>query len=237
MTHDLLREVGSTGGYELSDDQLERLERYLELLQRDRDRLDLTAIRNPGELVRRQVGESLALLRVVEEFGLPAGSRLTDIGSGGGAPGIPIAIARPDLDPVLIEASTIKAAWLSETVEELDLRAAVLAIRAEEAGRQPDQRAQSDAVVAKAVAPLRALLELSIPLLRTGACLFAPKGSRLDDELEQAADALDVLAAAVVDRRPLSPFDRGPVVLIVRKLAATAERFPRSPAAIGKRPL
>lgn len=235
MTHDLLREVVPSAGYELDEEGLGLLERYLELLERDRERLDLTAIRDRQELVRRQVGESLALLRMIEEVGLSQGARLTDVGSGGGVPGIPIAIARPDLDIVLIESSTRKAEWLVATCEQLGIKASVLPVRAEQAGRDPRHRESADAVVAKAVAPLPTLLEMTIPLLKPGACLFAAKGSQLDQELVQSASALQALAAEVVIRKPLSAIGPVPVVLVVRKLAVTAHRFPRSPAAVRKR--
>ena len=128
MTHDSLRQVVRSAEFDLDDERLGLLEHYLELLERDRERLDLTAIRDHDELERRQVGESLALLGVVEGLGLPKGARLTDVGSGGGVPGIPIAIARPDLDLVLIESSTRKG-----------LRSSVSRDSSESASRWPEK--------------------------------------------------------------------------------------------------
>jgi 16S rRNA (guanine527-N7)-methyltransferase len=237
MAHDFLKKVIADAGYDLGDDRIEAMARYLERLERDRERFDLTAIREPGELARRQVGESLALLVIAEELGLSPGARLSDVGSGGGAPGIPIAIARPDLEVILIESSTRKAAWLSEIVGSLRLHASVLPVRAEEAGRDPAYRERSDVVVAKAVAALPTLLELTIPLLKPGGILLAPKGSQLRVELEQSDSALFALGAEVVDRRPLADADRSPVVLIIRKMTGTHDRYPRFTAAIRKRPL
>jgi 16S rRNA (guanine527-N7)-methyltransferase len=235
MAHDLLAAGVKEAGYDLSAEQMRRLRRYIELVERDRERFDLTAIRRRDELVRRQVGESLAMLRVAEENGLAAGARLSDVGSGGGVPGIPIAIARPDLKVVLIEGSTRKAGWLEEACRELEIEVEVVALRAEQAGRDVDHRERSDVVMAKAVGRLVILLELAIPLLKTGGLLVAAKGSRLKDEIAEAGSLLDDLSVEIVGQRQIAGRGERPVLVVARKLAATAERFPRSTPALARR--
>ncbi|HEX5940434.1 MAG TPA: 16S rRNA (guanine(527)-N(7))-methyltransferase RsmG, partial [Dehalococcoidia bacterium] len=91
--------------------------------------------------------------------------------------------------------------------------------------------------VARAVATLPALLEMTIPLLRVGGRVYAAKGSRLDQEIELASPALDQLSAEVVSKQPIGDDPDAPVVLVVRKVKPTVQRFPRSSAALRKRSL
>jgi 16S rRNA (guanine527-N7)-methyltransferase len=237
MTHDLVVQAVRDAGCTLDEGQLRGLTRYIELLARDRQRFDLTGIRRDDELVRRMVGESLKLLRIIERDGLPAGTELADVGSGGGVPGIPIAIARPDVRVALIESRTSKAGWLETAVAELGLQIVVVPSPAEVAGRQPQHRQHYEVVVARAVATLPALLELTMPLLRVGGRVYAAKGSRLDQEIELASPALDQLSAEIMSKHPIGDDPNAPVVLVVRKVKPTAQRFPRSSAALRKRPL
>lgn len=125
---------------------------------------------------------------VVAEL-LPEGSRVVDVGSGAGLPGIPLAIARPDLDLTLLEPMARRVAWLTECVEALDLKVAVVRGRAEE-GPVLDQLSGSDAVTARAVAPLERLTRWCLPLLRPGGLLVALKGESATEELERDAEAV-----------------------------------------------
>ncbi|MBB5806792.1 16S rRNA (guanine527-N7)-methyltransferase [Saccharothrix ecbatanensis] len=125
---------------------------------------------------------------VVAEL-LPEGSRVVDVGSGAGLPGIPLAIARPDLALTLLEPMARRVAWLTECVEALDLDVTVIRGRAEE-GPVLDQLSGSDVVTARAVAPLERLTRWCIPLLRPGGRLVALKGESAAEELERDAEAV-----------------------------------------------
>ncbi|WP_033436288.1 16S rRNA (guanine(527)-N(7))-methyltransferase RsmG [Saccharothrix sp. NRRL B-16314] len=125
---------------------------------------------------------------VVAEL-LPEGSRVVDVGSGAGLPGIPLAIARPDLALTLLEPMARRVAWLTECVEALDLDVNVIRGRAEE-GPVLDQLSGSDVVTARAVAPLDRLTRWCIPLLRPGGRLVALKGESAAEELERDAAAV-----------------------------------------------
>ncbi|WP_158850437.1 16S rRNA (guanine(527)-N(7))-methyltransferase RsmG [Saccharothrix deserti] len=125
---------------------------------------------------------------VVAEL-LPEGSRVVDVGSGAGLPGIPLAIARPDLNLTLLEPMARRVAWLNECVEALDLKITVIRGRAEE-GPVRDQLSGSDVVTARAVAPLERLTRWCLPLLRPGGRLVALKGESAAEELERDAEAV-----------------------------------------------
>lgn len=120
---------------------------------------------------------------------LPQGSRVVDVGSGAGLPGIPLAIARPDLELTLLEPMARRVAWLTEVVETLGLSVTVVRGRAEEAAVR-EQLSGSDVVTARAVAPLERLARWCLPLLRPGGQLLALKGESAAEELERDAQAV-----------------------------------------------
>ncbi|RKT51838.1 16S rRNA (guanine(527)-N(7))-methyltransferase RsmG [Saccharothrix australiensis] len=128
---------------------------------------------------------------VVAEL-LPRNCRVVDVGSGAGLPGIPLAIARPDLDLTLLEPMARRVAWLTEVVDTLGLRVEVVRGRAEEAAVR-ERLSGSDVVTARAVAPLERLAGWCLPLLRPGGRLVALKGESAAEELER--DALAVRRA------------------------------------------
>lgn len=222
-------------GAEPGPDVLQQWGAFLGLLLEANRRTNLTAIRDSEEAWRRHILETVALAARLESG--PAA--VADIGSGGGVPGIPLAILRPDLDLVLIESRSRKAAFLAEACRALGLaRVAVLAERAEAAGRLPDRRERADAVVARAVAPLPVLLELALPLLKTGGRLLAVKGERAQEEVGAAGRALELLGGSVEAIDALLPgTDNRSRLVIVKKTAATPDRYPRAPGTPARRPL
>ncbi|GAA3860282.1 16S rRNA (guanine(527)-N(7))-methyltransferase RsmG [Saccharothrix violaceirubra] len=119
----------------------------------------------------------------------PENSRVVDVGSGAGLPGIPLAIARPDLDLTLLEPMERRVAWLTEVVETLGLNVTVVRGRAEE-GPVRRRLADADAVTARAVAPLERLARWCLPLVRPGGRLVALKGESAADEVERDAEAV-----------------------------------------------
>jgi 16S rRNA (guanine527-N7)-methyltransferase len=129
---------------------------------------------------------------VVAEL-IPADSTVADVGSGAGLPGIPLAIARPDLEVVLIEPSLRRSTFLQETVSELGLdRVSVLRARAE----QIHAGTEFDVVTARAVAPLERLASWTLPLLRPAGRLLAIKGQSVSEELRESAASLAKMSAA-----------------------------------------
>jgi len=163
-----------------------------------------------------------------------------DLGTGAGIPGIPVKIVRPDLEITLLEATGKKARFVEETVKELGLSGAhVIHGRAEEMAREPAHRESYGLALARAVGPLRMLVELALPFLRIGGCLAAPKGSGAAREVREAARALAECGGTVERVGPLDVPGPGPkpMLVLVRKTAATPERYPRRTGAPRKRPL
>lgn len=224
---------------DLSPRQAEAFQTYLDLLLAERKRAALTALAHRETIQRRHFLESLALLRALEEAGA-LGPTAIDIGTGAGFPGLPIKIVRPELALTLVEATGKKAAFLQRLVERLGLEGVtVVHGRAETLAHDPAHRGAYHLALARAVAPLPTLVELALPFLRLGGYLAAPKGSGAHREVEEAAAALRACAGAVELVRPLDLPGGGPapLLVLVRKVGETPERFPRRPGIPGKRPL
>jgi len=226
----------------LTDAQKLKLEAYLEQLLSATQEMNLTAIVEREEAWNRHIVESLRLLPLLEvELGASHGQermqaqRLIDVGSGGGLPGMVIAIMRPDLAVTLLEATEKKARFLERTGKLLGLaNLSVISERAEDAARPGSALRESfDMVTARAVAPLRVLLELTVPFLRVSGLLVAVKGERAESELTDAQVALKLLGTRLESslRQPTA------TVLRLRKSQPTPAKYPRRPGEPKRNPL
>lgn len=224
---------------DLTPGQIADFDVYLEELMAHRSRAALTSLTDVEAVQRRHFLESLALLRALEKAGVFA-SPAIDIGAGAGFPGLPMRIARPDLALSLIEATGKKAAFLEGLVERLGLDGVtVVRARAEELAHDAAHRAAYGLALARAVAPLPTLVELSLPFLRVGGYLATPKGSATSHEVVDAAAALQACGGRVELLQPLDVEGPGPapIMVLVRKVAETPDRYPRRPGVPAKRPL
>lgn len=169
-------------------------------------RLEVFATRvqeSPHNLVSRRAREELRTRHVPECVAfartLPSGgARVLDLGSGGGFPGLVVAICRPDLEVHLLDATAKKTGFLQEVSEELDLGCTVHTGRAEDLAATSGLRGSFDVVTARAVAPLDRLIGWSLPFLRRNGLLYAMKGDRWAEELTAAVPVMERLGAAVV---------------------------------------
>lgn len=222
----------------VSAHELDLLSAYLSLLLDTNRRVNLTAVRDRAAAWRRHIVDSLTLLPLLQD--LSPGSRLIDVGSGGGLPGVPLAITRPDLRVTLLEATGKKARFLETCRRQLPLpNLAVLNARAEEAGQAPSHRERYDLATVRALGPLAELLEYTLPLVRVGGRVLAMKGPAVGQELQAAKHALAELGAGhadVFDAYPPS-FAIDSVIVQVTKSRATPRRYPRAPGIPRRRPL
>ncbi|GAC1302453.1 MAG: 16S rRNA (guanine(527)-N(7))-methyltransferase RsmG [Vulcanimicrobiaceae bacterium] len=212
----------------VSDPVRERLQRYAAALLARNATTNLTAARSP-DAVAEHVRDSLALAPFVRE-------PLIDIGSGGGFPGIPLAIAT-GFRLVLVESVAKKAAFLTAIVAELELSVTVVCGRAEDLGRDAAYRARFASATARAVAGVTTVLELTVPLLEIGGVALLQRGTYDAAERIAAADAALVLGVTLEAEIPTPgpPDERR--LLIARKTDATSPRFPRRAGIPAKRPL
>ena len=235
----ILEEGARELGVELSQHQLEQFHRYYEILTDWAERVSLTAVKDAEGVQRRHFLESAGLLPVLEDEGLSLKDRsLIDVGSGAGIPGIPLKILEPSLQLTLVEAKQRKSEFLSALLPEIGLEdVTVITRRAEELGHNPQHREQYNFAVAKALAPLRTLTELTLPFLVMGGQLLAPKGKEAEKEVEEADVALETLKGSIRAVAPIPLADKHQKVVIVDKDLPTPPRFPRRPGMPAKRPL
>jgi len=210
--------------------------RYLALLLERNARVNLTAITDPVEVAAKHFVDALT----VETIWHPQpGDRVIDIGTGGGIPGIPLAIRHPEVAFTLNDSTRKKVVFLDEVASALPLpNVYPLWARAEELGRKPEDRGRFNAVFARAVAHLGLLIEYALPLLKTGGMLIAMKGPAGEEEVAQSAPALQALNGEVSELRRLTVAGAGERLLIViRAVAPAPEKYPRDAGVMKKRPL
>lgn len=175
-------------GASVTPETLARLGDFLGRMLAMNEQMNLTAIKEPEAAWERHVLDALTLLPLVAS--VPAGGTLVDIGSGGGIPGIVLAIARPDLHVTLVESTQKKAAFLSAVSAAMGLsNVTVLAERAETLAKS-ELAGTFDVVTARAVARLAALAPLTLPFARPRGVVLLVKGQRADEELAEATQAI-----------------------------------------------
>jgi 16S rRNA (guanine527-N7)-methyltransferase len=208
----------------LDADQHQRLASYLDLLLAANTTMNLTRITDRSAAEVQHVGDSLTLLPHLP----PGPIAVADVGSGGGVPGIPLAIARPDMKIALIESTRKKAAFLQRAVTELGLEnVSVIDQRAEDVG-QSRRRETFDVAIARAVGTLDWLAEWCLPLVKVRGKMLAMKGPRAADEIPTAGKAIKLLGGgdAVVHPADL-PGAENHVIVAIPKLRKTSYRYPR----------
>ncbi len=221
-----------------SEPFFDALEHYVALLLEANGRINLTRVVEPGAVARLHLLDALAALPLLDAL---APARALDLGSGGGIPAMPLAIARPGVAWTLVDSVGRKAKLLRGFADELGLtNVTILAERAETMGRDPAHRERYDVVTARACARLPVLAELALPLLRAGGQLLAWKGplSEADAEVRRGAAVSTMLGGG-----PVRLVDAGHAALgghrfvVVTKLSTTPQRFPRRAGEPARRPL
>ncbi len=163
--------------------------------------------------------------------------RLVDVGSGGGLPGLPLKIARPELAVTLVEVDSGKAAFLVQACARLGLvDVEVVARRAEEVGHDARYRESFDVAVARALAPLPVLVELCLPLVRVGGNLLAQKTDK--EEVPAAQRAIELLGGALQSVSPAPSTARATgTIVVIAKVGPTPSRYPRRSGVPARKPL
>lgn len=221
---------------ELTAQQWEQFERYRQELLDWNERINLTAIKDPEEVLIKHFLDSLSLLMAYDR----PQTRLLDIGAGAGFPGLPLKIVRPAWQVVLLEATGKKVTFLQHVIETLQLKDVVAVHgRAEELAHKPEYRAKFDLVTARAVASLPTLLEYAAPYCRVGGQIILLKKGEIADELargKRAAKEVGVsLKADIVVNLP--GLDDGRRLLVWEQQKKCPAQFPRSGSLMAKKPL
>jgi 16S rRNA (guanine527-N7)-methyltransferase len=224
-------------GFALTAEQVTAFERLAEGLMDWNTRMNLTAVRAPGDIAVKHVLDSMTCLSAVP---FPEGARVLDVGTGAGFPGLALKVLRPDISVAFLDSTRKKLDFVAHATAEMGWTdTAILCGRAEELAHDPAHRETYDIVTARAVAALRILTEFCLPFVRVGGAFLAMKGPAVSEELGTAAAAIARLGGRAESAVPFTlPFDGGErAILPVRKISPSPTDLPRIFRDIKRKPL
>ena len=233
----LIEEAKQLLGMSLTPEQDEQFAIYQRELADWNTRMNLTAITEPEEVRVRHFLDSLSIALVM---GFDPGDEVIDVGTGAGFPGLPLAIAYPDVTITLMDATAKKIHFLEHVVNECGLKNVKLVhARAEDGGNDPTHREQYDVVVARAVARLPSLLEYMLPLAKLGGFCIAMKGETAEEELEDSKRALYMLGgeAKPIEDVYFPQIERTHFLVTVEKVKKTPKIYPRKAGTPTRKPI
>lgn len=236
MFKKMIMDGAAAMGIEMSEEQAAKFEVYHNMLIEANARMNLTRVpEDLREAIDRNYLDCISPMS--KEF--PHVGTAIDVGSGAGFPGIPLSIMMPDTHFVLVDALSKRVGFLKEVIEKLGLNAEAHHLRAEDAARKPELREQFDLATARAVASLNLLSEYLLPFVKADGWMLTLKGPSLDEELKEAAYALEVLGGQSVRTECLSipGRDWDHRCAWIRKVKATPEKYPRKAGQPEKKPL
>ena len=222
-----LQEKAKAMGIKLTAQQADQFQTYMELLLEWNEKINLTAITQPEEVVEKHFLDSLTLLSWGK---LKQGAKVIDVGTGGGFPGLVLKILDPSIRLTLLDSLGKRIDWLQEVCEELGLHDVVcLKGRAEETARQKTHREQYDVAVSRALASMPMLAELCIPYVKPGGLFLAMKSNKTDEEIEAAEPIIQTLGGdkPFVMDYPVPGTDIWHRIVTVAKPRPTPKAYPR----------
>lgn len=207
-------------------------ELYMQLLLEWNEKINLTAITNPDEIMVKHFEDSLTCLK---SGYIKDGYNVADVGTGAGFPGIPVKIGNRSIKLTLIDSLNKRINFLKEVSDRLGLDARCIHIRAEDAGKDNNCRESFDITLSRAVASLSILAEYCLPLLKVGGYMLAMKGKNVEDELEAAKPLIKELGGIVreVQLHTLSDEDITHSIVVIEKVLSTPKRYPRNGKKVG----
>lgn len=235
---------------DLSDKQIDRFEKYFELLVNWNEKMNLTAITEKEEVYSKHFLDSMSLMHAFYELDetdllkkkkLIAGDfSLIDVGTGAGFPGIPLKILFPQSKIVLMDSLGKRVTFLNEVIKDLKLEGiSAIHARAEDLGKDPNYREQFDLCVSRAVANLSGLSEYCLPFVKKGGAFIPYKSEKAEEEIANAKNAIFLLGGTLQKKLDftLPGTDFGRSLIIIEKRQPTSKKYPRKAGLPTKSPL
>jgi len=227
-------------GINLHKEQIKKFSRYLELLIQWNQKINLTSLKTPQEIIIKHFLDSISCIKVINKHINIEGISIIDVGTGAGFPGIPIKIICPSINLSLLEARKKKTKFLEKILEEMNFQQVeILDGRAEAFGKCPNYREKYDIALSRAVAHLNTLSEYCLPLVRVGGLFVAQKGRSYNEEIDKALKIVQFLGGELIGvenvRIPFINQERH--LLIIKKIKVTPLKYPRKEGLPHKRPL
>ena len=216
-------------------EQLEQFFDYMNLLIEWNEKMNLTAIIEPEEIILKHFIDSITILKDIEDE-----SSVVDVGTGAGFPGIPLSIMNPTLKITLVDSLNKRLIFLQEVVNKLNLKnVEIVHARAEEFGQNKKYREKFDIATSRAVANLSTLSEYLIPLVKINGKVISMKASEAEEEINQAKKAIEILGGKIkkIDEFNLLQSDIGRTVITIKKERQTPSKYPRRAGIPSKEPI
>ena len=220
---------------EADDKQLEEFYKYMNLLLEWNEKINLTAITEPNEIILKHFVDCGTILKMLDN-----NSKIIDLGTGAGFPGIPLKILNKELDITLMDSLNKRIIFLDEVIKNLKLdKIKTVHSRAEDLARIKEYRERYDIVLSRAVANLPVLLEYTLPFLKKGGRCICMKGPNIDEEIKNAQKALKVLGGEIekIDTIVLPNSDITRNIITIKKIAQTPKQYPRKAGKPSKEPI
>lgn len=223
----------------LNEEQYGQFMDFYEILVEKNKVMNLTTITEYGEVVRKHFLDSLSIVRVCNfNDEITSESRILDLGTGAGFPGIPLKIAFPQLKIVLADSLRKRILFLDEAIEKLGLKGIeTVHGRAEEMGRDLIYREQFDLCVSRAVANLSSLSEYCLPFVKVGGRFISYKSGEIEAEAGQAQNAVSILGGRIEKIDKFDLCDQKRSFVILRKQEKTPKGYPRKAGTPARSPL
>ncbi len=222
-------------GIKLSKEQENQFYNYMNLLLEWNEKINLTAIVEPEEVLTKHFVDSLSIAPYINKE-----DKILDIGTGAGFPGIPLKIALPLNDFCLLDSLNKRINFLSTVIKDLNLEK-IQAIhgRAEEFAKLRDNRESYEIVVSRAVAKLNVLLEYMLPFVKVGGKCICMKSIDIEEELKEAENAIEILGGKIekVDNITLENTDIQRKIVVIKKIKETPKKYPRKAGTPAKEPI
>lgn len=221
---------------ELSDVQKQQFMDYYEMLIEKNKVMNLTAITELSEVIQKHFIDSLTIIKVIKL----KNQKILDLGTGAGFPGIPLKIAFPDLEIVLLDSLNKRLLFLQEVIEKLKLKnITTLHGRAEDYGKDPNYRERYDVCVSRAVAKLSSLSEFCIPYVNKDGYFISYKSGKVEEELISSQRAFKLLGAKLetVNSFVLPGTEIERSLIVIKKMEKTPKIYPRGAGKPSKEPL
>ena len=222
-------------GITLSEIQLKQFYNYMNLLIEWNKKINLTAITEPNEIILKHFVDSLTISKYISD-----GTRVVDVGTGAGFPGIPLKIYRQDIEITLLDSLQKRINFLDEVIRELNLeKIETIHSRVEDFGKDKKYREKFDIATSRAVANLATLSEYLLSLVKVGGKVISMKGSLIEEELENSKNAIKILGGKIekVDEFDLPNSDISRNIVLIDKIKETPNKYPRKAGEPSKKPL